>query len=48
MSNNAHMPVALRFPDNVVVVALREIVEKLTRRMKVNETIQSSAQDSDN
>ena len=45
MSNNAHMPVPLRFPDNVVAVALREIVEKLAKRMKVEETVQSSNED---
>lgn len=34
MSNNDSLPVAIRFPDNVVAVAMREISEKLEKRME--------------
>lgn len=36
LANNANQPVPIRYPDNIVGVALREIVEHLDRELKEN------------
>lgn len=37
LANNAHQPVPKRYPDNIVGIALREIVETLIKRMETEQ-----------